>query len=183
MKQIYPYRGVFPKVDPSVFLAPGALLIGEVEIGENSSVWYNTVVRADVQRVVIGKYSNIQDCSVVHEDSGRGTGNPEGTATIVGDYVTVGHNAILHACTLEDYCLVGMGAVVMDAAVVGKGSVIGAGALVTKGMHIPPFSLVVGAPAKVIRTLEEEPALAEHLDQAMHYYHLAQEYKKDLEAE
>ena len=182
MKQLLPYRGVFPKVHPTAFIAPGAVLVGDIEIGEHSTIWYNTAVRADVQSVRMGKFSNIQDGSVVHEDSGRGTGNPEGTPTIIGDYVTVGHNVILHACTIEDYCLVGMGAIVMDAAVIGKGSVIGAGALVTKGTKIPPYSLVLGAPARVVRTLDEESALAEHLDQAMHYYRLAQEHKQELAA-
>lgn len=180
MKQLYPYRGKTPTVDESAFIAPGAVLVGDVTVGEGSSIWYNVTIRADVNPVVIGKHSNIQDASIVHEDSGRGTGLRDGLPTVVGDYVTVGHGVILHACRLEDYCLVGMGATVMDGVVVGKGSVIGAGALVTKGTVIPPYSVVMGFPAKVVKTLSPD-TLAERLDQAEHYMRLAAEHKGYIE--
>ncbi len=182
MKQLFPYGGHRPQLDPSVFVAPGVILVGDIKAGEGSSFWYNTVVRADVQRVEVGRFSNIQDGTVIHEDSGRGTGDPEGHPTLIGDYVTVGHNVILHACVLEDYALIGMGAIIVDDAVIGKGSVVGAGALVTKGTKIPPFSLVVGAPAKVIRTLEPS-SLAERENQAMHYSRLAKEHREALDAD
>lgn len=179
MKQLYPYKGMRPKVDESAFIAPGAILVGDVEVGEGSSIWYNVTIRADVNPVKIGKWSNIQDASIIHEDSGRGSGLEDGLATIVGDYVTVGHGVILHACKLEDYALVGMGATVMDGAVVGKGSVIGAGALVTKGTVIPPYSVVLGAPAKVIRTMTPD-SIADRLEQAEHYHHLSREHMESL---
>ena len=180
MQQLIPFGGHRPQLDPSVFVAPGVLLVGNVTAGEGSSFWYNTVVRADVQRVEVGRFSNIQDGTIIHEDSGRGTGNPNGSPTLIGDYVTVGHNVILHACILEDYSLIGMGAIIMDEAVIGKGSVVGAGALVTKGTRIPPFSLVLGAPAKAVRTLD--PAtIADRKEQAIHYSRLAQEHRAEIE--
>ena len=182
MKQLYSFNGHAPSLDPSVFVAPGVLLIGDVTTGEGSSFWYNTVVRADINPVVIGRYSNIQDGCVVHEDSGRNSGKKDGLPTVIGDYVTVGHNVILHACTLEDYSLIGMGAIVMDGVVVGKGSVIGAGALVTKGTVIPPFSVVIGSPARVIRTMDPS-SLEERLKQAMHYHRLSLEHIASLAEE
>ncbi len=178
MRQLFPYGGHSPRLDPSVFVAPGVLLVGDITVAEGSSFWYNTVVRADVQRVVVGKYSNIQDGSMIHEDSGRSSGKP--CPTLIGDYVTVGHNVILHACTVEDYCLIGMGSIIMDDVVIGKGSVVGAGALVTKGARIPPFSLVLGSPARVVRTLDPS-TLAEREDQAFHYNRLAKEHREALE--
>lgn len=180
MKQLLPYKGHTPQLDKTVFVAPGALLIGDVTAGEGSSFWYNVTVRADLNRVTIGRFSNIQDGTVIHEDSGRGTGLEDGLPTVIGDYVTVGHNAILHACRVEDYCLIGMGATVMDGAVVGKGAIVGAGALVTKGKIIPPFSLVLGSPAKVVRTFS--PATqADRLEHAMMYAELAKEHIQSLE--
>lgn len=137
-----------PQVAKSAFIAPSAQLLGAVSIGEESSVWYGSVLRADIERIQIGRGSNLQDGTIVHLASDRGT--------VVGDYVTCGHRCLLHACTIENEVLVGMGATVMDGAVVGARSIIGAGALVTRGQEIPPGSLVVGTPAKVIRTLSED---------------------------
>ncbi len=137
-----------PDVHPSAFIASSADLIGAVTVGEEASIWYGVVLRADIQKIVIGRRSNIQDGSVIHLAIDQGTH--------VGQYVTVGHKAILHACTIDDEVLVGMGAIVMDGAKVGARSVIGAGTLVTMGTEIPPGSLVVGSPAKVVRTLDLE---------------------------
>ena len=176
---VYPYEGVTPQIEKDVLLAPGAMVVGRVKIGEGSSVWYNAVIRGDVHDVIIGKYTSIQDGTLIHEDSGRGSGLVGGLPTVVGDYVTVGHGVILHACRVEDYALVGMGAIVMDGAVIGKGSVVGAGALVTKNTVVPPFSVVLGSPAKVIRTLPES-SLEQRKEQAMHYHGLAADHRRML---
>ena len=137
-----------PNIDTSVFIAPGADLVGDITIGANSSVWYQCVLRADIQKITIGKGSNLQDGTIVHLASDIGT--------VVGDYVSVGHRVLLHACEVEDECLIGMGAIVMDGAKVGTRSLVAAGSLVTKGMQIPPGSLVMGSPARVVRPLSEE---------------------------
>ncbi|MEI8341545.1 MAG: gamma carbonic anhydrase family protein [Verrucomicrobiota bacterium] len=141
-----------PDVHPTAFIAPGAVVIGDVTLGEESSVWYNTVLRGDINEIKIGAHSNIQDGSVIHLADDYGV--------YVGEYVTVGHKALLHACTIDDEVLVGMGAIVLDGAEVGARSIIGAGSLVTKGKIIPPGSLVMGSPAKVIRQLDQTEQLA-----------------------
>lgn len=176
---VYPYEGVTPQIEPNVLLCPGAMIVGRVKIGEGSSIWYNAVIRGDVHDVVIGRFSSIQDGALIHEDSGRGSGLEGGLPTVVGDYVTVGHGAILHACRVDDYALIGMGAIIMDGAVVGKGAVVGAGALVTKNTVVPPFSLVLGSPAKVVRTLPGS-SLEQRKEQAMHYYGLALDHMRML---
>lgn len=140
--------GKTPQVDDSAYIAPSADLIGDVTVGPDASIWYQAVLRGDINKIVIGKGSNIQDGCVIHLEKRQGT--------IVGDYVTVGHKAMLHACVIEDECLIGMCATVMDGAVIGKRSIVGAGALVTKNTKIPPGSLVLGCPAKVVRALTEE---------------------------
>ncbi|MCB1232390.1 MAG: gamma carbonic anhydrase family protein [Verrucomicrobiae bacterium] len=145
---VCPFLGETPKVADSAFLAPGTVIVGAVSIGENASVWYGSVLRADIERITIGRGSNLQDGTIVHLASDRGT--------IVGDYVTCGHRCLLHACTIGDEVLVGMGATVMDGAEVGTRSIIGAGSLVTKNQVIPPGSLVMGSPAKVVRQLTED---------------------------
>ena len=141
-----------PAVHPSVFIASGAVVLGDVSLGEGSSVWYNTVLRGDINEIKIGARSNIQDGSVVHLADEYGA--------FVGEYVTVGHKALIHACTIDDEVLVGMGAIILDGAEIGARSIIGAGALVTKGKIIPPGSLVMGAPAKIVRTLDQAEQLA-----------------------
>lgn len=177
---VYPYEGVTPEIERDVLLCPGAMVVGRVTIGEGSSIWYNAVLRGDVHDIVIGRYTSIQDGTLIHEDSGRGSGLNGGLPTVVGDYVTVGHGVILHACRVEDYALIGMGAIIMDGAVIGKGSVVGAGALVTKNIVVPPFSLVLGSPAKVIKTLPES-SLEQRKEQAMHYHGLAQDHRRMLD--
>ncbi len=137
-----------PVIHPSAFIAPNATLLGDVTIGEDASVWYNTVLRGDINRIVVGKGSNVQDGSVLHLSAEHGC--------LIGDYVTVGHMAMLHACTIGNECLIGMGAIILDGAVIGEQSIIGAGALVTQGKQIPPGSMVLGSPAKVVRTLTDE---------------------------
>lgn len=139
------FRGQMPEVHERAYIAPGAQVIGRVKMMEFSSVWYNTVVRGDVNRIEIGHYSNVQDNSVIHV--------ADNYPAILGDFVTVGHGAVLHGCKIEDHCLIGMGAVVLTGAVIGQGSVIGAGALVKEKQVIPPHSLVVGVPGRVIKTV------------------------------
>jgi len=142
------YLDAIPNIHPSAFVAPGAAVIGDVTLAEESSVWFQTVLRGDINRIVIGPRSNVQDGAVVHLADDYGA--------YVGELVTVGHKAILHACTIADEVLVGMGAIVLDGAEIGARSIIGAGALVTGGKKIPPGSLVLGSPAKVVRTLSLE---------------------------
>ena len=139
------YLDIPPDIHRTCFVAPGATVVGNVSLGEETSVWYQTVLRADINRIVIGPRSNVQDGAIVHLADDYGT--------FVGELVTVGHKAILHACTIADEVLVGMGAIVLDGAEVGARSIIGAGALITGGKKFPPGSLIIGSPAKVVRTL------------------------------
>lgn len=143
------YRGKTPVIDPTVYIDPGAQVIGDVVIGAQSSVWCNAVVRGDVNIIRIGARTNVQDLAMLHVT--RRT-----AALHIGDEVTIGHAAILHGCTVKDRCLIGMGAVVMDGAVIGEESIVGAGALVTERTAIPPRSLVIGSPAAVRRALRPE---------------------------
>lgn len=137
-----------PQTTRALFVAPSADIIGSVELRESSSVWYTAVLRADADPIVLGERSNLQDGVIVHTD--------EGFPTTIGAGVSVGHRAVLHGCTVEDDCLVGMGAVVLNGAVVGTGSLIAAGAVVPEGAIIPPRSLVAGVPGKVRRELTDE---------------------------
>lgn len=134
-----------PTLGEGVYIAPGAIVVGDVTLGAHSSVWHNAVLRGDFNRIVVGHHTNIQDNAVLHL--------ADDLPCILGNYVTVGHSAIVHACTVNDQVLVGMGATILDGAVIGEQSLIGARALVTKGTHIPPGSLVLGMPAKVVRPL------------------------------
>jgi len=148
MSYILPFHGKYPVLDPKSHIFPGAVLTGDVEMKEYASIWPNCALRGDVNKIVVGRYTNIQDNSVIHvEDS-----HP----CILGDFVTIGHGAIIHASTLEDHVLVGMGAVVLSRCIIGKGSIIAAGAVVKEGSVIPPYSLVVGLPARVVRTDESQ---------------------------
>ncbi len=145
MGSLIRYKGKVPQVGERVFLAEGACLVGDVSIGDDSSVFYNAVLRGDLAEIKIGKRTNIQDNVCIHVSTGVGV--------CIGDEVTIGHGAVLHGCTIEDNVLVGMGAIIMDGALVMKNCIIGAGALVTAGKNFPEGSLVMGAPAQIIRTL------------------------------
>lgn len=145
---IIEFEGVKPTLDEKTFLAEGAKIIGAVEIKEFGSVWFNSVVRGDVNRIELGRYSNIQDNSVIHV--------ADDYPTIIGDYVTVGHNCIIHGAIVEENCLIGMGAVLLTGAVIGRGSIVAAGAVVREGQVVPPNSLVVGIPGKVIKQVPDE---------------------------
>ncbi|HXZ81081.1 MAG TPA: gamma carbonic anhydrase family protein [Terriglobales bacterium] len=146
---IRPYQGVLPKIPASAYVDESAQVIGDVELGESASVWMNAVVRGDVNYIRIGANSNIQDCSVLH-------GMLDEWPVVVGDWVTVGHSVTLHGCVVEDRCLIGMGAIVLNGARIGTGSIVAAGTLIPEKMIIDPGSLVMGSPGKVRRKLKEQ---------------------------
>jgi carbonic anhydrase/acetyltransferase-like protein (isoleucine patch superfamily) len=143
-----PYRGVSPRVHPSAFIDDSAQVIGDVEIGEESSVWMCTVIRGDVHSIRIGRRTNVQDGTLVHAMTGT-------HSTAIGDNVTIGHGAIIHGCTIDHQCLIGMGAILLNGAHVGGGSIVAAGSIVVEDMKIPPRSLVMGSPGKVKRLLTQ----------------------------
>jgi carbonic anhydrase/acetyltransferase-like protein (isoleucine patch superfamily) len=147
-KQLDTFLRKQPKLGQGVYLAKTAVVLGDVTLGAHSSVWYGAVVRGDINRIVVGHHTNIQDNAVLHL--------ADDLPCLLGNWVTVGHGAIVHACKIGDEVLVGMGAVILDGVVVGKQSIIGAKALVKQGMKIPPGSLVVGAPAKIVRKLTKK---------------------------
>lgn len=150
-----------PRYDDSNFIAPSAEVIGDVWLGANSSVWFNTTIRGDVHRIRIGHSSNVQDNSVVHVTHGS-------APTHIGDFVTVGHGAIVHGCTIKNRVLVGMGSIILDDAVIGEDSIIGANTLVTARTIVPPRSMVLGSPGKVVRILSDDE-VASILDFADNY--------------
>ncbi len=144
--KLFPNKGFFPKIGNGVFLAPGVKIIGNVEIGSDSSVWYNTVIRGDVHYIKIGYLSNIQDCCILHVTNNKYPLN-------IGNKVTIGHSVKLHGCSLHDLCLIGIGAIVLDGSIVESNSIVAAGAVVKPGFTVPHGKLVAGVPAKVIRDL------------------------------
>ena len=146
---LFPYENYFPKLGENVFLAPGVKIIGNVEIGNSSSIWYNAVIRGDVHYIKIGESTNIRDCSMLHVTNGKYPLN-------VGNGVTVGHSVNLHGCTVEDLCLIGIGAIILDGALVKTKSFVAAGSLVKQNCVVPSGKLVAGVPAKVIRNLTDE---------------------------
>jgi carbonic anhydrase/acetyltransferase-like protein (isoleucine patch superfamily) len=145
---IMAYRGTLPQVADDAFIAPSATVVGNVQIGSESGVWFGVILRGDVNRIQIGKRTNLQDGAVVHVTSGT---HP----TVIGDGVTIGHGAMLHGCKVEDGCLIGIGAIVLDGAVIGESSMVAAGSLVAPGTMVPPRSLAIGSPAKVKRALSD----------------------------
>jgi carbonic anhydrase/acetyltransferase-like protein (isoleucine patch superfamily) len=170
---ILPHHGKSPRIDSSVFVAPSADLIGEVEIGPESSVWFQCVIRGDVNWIKIGARTNIQDHSMLHVDR-------RDCPLTIGDEVTVGHRVMLHGCTVGNRCLIGMGAIIMNGASIGDESIVGAGALVTEGKVFPPRSLIVGSPAKAVRELKPEE-LAYLAKSAANYVGDAQGYIRIME--
>lgn len=144
--KLFPYNDLFPKIDPTVFLASGVKIVGDVQIGEDSSVWYNTVIRGDVHYVKIGSFTNIQDNSMLHVTNGKYPLN-------IGSKVTIGHAVKLHGCTLKDLCLIGIGAIILDGAVVEEKSMVAAGSVVKPNFVVPTGKLVAGVPARIVRDL------------------------------
>ncbi len=148
-QKIFPYKGFLPKIDETVFLASGSKIIGDVVIGKNSSVWYNTVIRGDVNYIRIGDLTNVQDCSMLHVTN-------KTHPLIIGSKVTIGHSVTLHGCTIRDLTLLGIGSIVLDGAVVEEKSMVAAGAVVRPNFVVPSGKLVAGVPAKVVRDLNDE---------------------------
>ncbi|MBT0882301.1 gamma carbonic anhydrase family protein [Campylobacter sp. 2018MI13] len=173
------YDSFYPNLNKSVFVANGAKIIGDTTIDEYSSIWFNAVIRADVANIKIGKYTNIQDNSTIHVARALydelGVEISPKTPCIIKDYVTIGHNSIIHACTINSNVLVGMGSVIMDGAVVNENSIIGANSLVTKNKVFPPNSLIQGSPAKVVRELSNEEIKAIK-NQALEYAEVSKKY-------
>ncbi|UII55285.1 gamma carbonic anhydrase family protein [Cytobacillus spongiae] len=172
---IYPYKGVTPRIADTAYIADFATVTGDVVIGEESSIWFNTVIRGDVSPTLIGNKVNIQDNSVLHQSPSR--------PLIIEDEVTVGHQVILHSCTIRKKALIGMGSIILDGAEIGEGAFIGAGSLVPQGKKIPPNSLAFGRPAKVVRELnaddiqDMERISREYVEKAQYYKSIQQ---KDL---
>jgi carbonic anhydrase/acetyltransferase-like protein (isoleucine patch superfamily) len=165
------YRGVVPKIAASAYIDQSAQVIGDVVVGERSSIWPNVTARGDVNSIRIGDETNIQDNCVLHCDAGL-------YPLSIGSRVTVGHLAMLHGCTIEDDCLIGIGAVVLNGAKIGKGTVIAAGAVVPEGAEVPPLSMVMGVPAKVKRSLTDEER-ERFRSNAQHYVEEAQIYREE----
>jgi carbonic anhydrase/acetyltransferase-like protein (isoleucine patch superfamily) len=166
---ILPYKTILPTLHPTAFIAPSAVVIGDTEIGEDSGIWFGCVVRGDVNVIRIGKRTNIQDGTIIHVAS-------KGQGSFIGDDITVGHMAVLHACTLEDRCFIGMKACVMDGAFIESEAMVGAGALVTPGKRVKRGQLWAGSPARHVRDLTPQE-LAFIPESAAHYARLAEAYR------
>lgn len=162
LSQAHTFEWANPDLSQAAFIAPNATVLGRVEVRAGASIWYGAIVRGDVEQIVIGQATNIQDGAVLHGDPGK--------PTVLEDYVTIGHRAVVHSAHIEQGCLIGIGAIVLDGVRVGSGSIVGAGSVVTK--DVPPRSLVVGVPAKVLREVSESEA-AELIEHARKYEKLA----------
>ncbi len=164
--KLFPYLDKYPEIADNVFVASGAKIIGDVVIGKYSSVWYNTVIRGDVNYIRVGTKTNVQDCSMLHVTNGKFPLN-------IGSSVTIGHSVTLHGCTIKDLCLIGMGAVILDGAVIEENSIVAAGAVVRPGFIVPSGKLVAGVPAKIVRDLSD--------DEIKEFEKSAERYKKYVE--
>lgn len=168
---IYELDGIQPRIEASAWVADSAQVMGNVEMGANSSVWFGAIVRGDTEIITIGSNSNIQDASVLHADIGK--------PLTVGDNVTVGHQVMLHGCTIGDGALIGIGAVILNGAKIGKGCIVGAGALVTEGKEFPDGSMILGSPAKAVRELTADQQAALKMS-ALHYVENAHRFRNGL---
>ncbi|MGQ0589161.1 MAG: gamma carbonic anhydrase family protein [Sphingosinicella sp.] len=173
------FEGRRPRIDPAAFVAPGAQLIGDVALGPEASVWYNCVLRGDMNRIRIGARSNLQDGSVIHVDPPRPGGPEEGYPCLIGEEVLIGHMAMVHGCTLRDRAFVGLGAIVMDGCEIESDAMLAAGAMLTQGKRIPSGQLWAGRPAKYLRDLTEED-LAGMRAGVAHYVALAKRHAAAL---
>lgn len=171
MPTIMPYNGKQPKIHKNVFVAPNATVIGDVEIGEGSSLWFNTVVRGDFQPIRIGKYTNVQDNCTIHVMMDASTN--------IGDNVLIGHNAILYCAHIGSNCLIGMGSIILGYSEIGDNVILGAGTLLTQRKKIPSNSLVFGNPAEIVRALRDDEIQAVK-ESALHYHTVAEKYKAEL---
>jgi len=161
------YKGIIPKIHQSVFIAESADLIGKISIEENSSIWYGAVLRGDVDSIQIGKYTNVQDQTVIHADTD--------IPTIIGDHVTIGHSAVIHSCEIKNNVLIGMGSIILPNVIIHENVIIGAGTLIPPGKEIPSNSMVFGSPAKIIRNLTEKE-VKKIYESSIHYKELAEGY-------
>ena len=153
---LHKFKKYYPKIKKTAWVASSADVIGNVTLGKDSSIWFGCVIRGDVNKIKIGKRTNIQDLSMIHITHDEPKANLKGHPTIIGDDVTVGHKVMLHGCTIENKCLIGMSATILDGAIVGEGSIVGANSLVTANKVFPPRSLIMGCPAKVVKTLTQK---------------------------
>jgi carbonic anhydrase/acetyltransferase-like protein (isoleucine patch superfamily) len=167
---ILPFKGIVPQLGKNVLICDGVRIIGDVQVGDDSGLWFNAVLRGDVFPIKIGTRTNIQDGSILHVTT-------DTYALSIGDDVTVGHNAILHGATIGNRCLIGMGAIVLDAAVIGDESIVAAGSVVKQGMIIPSGVMVAGIPAKIIRDVKPEERQG-FIDSAEHYREIAEHYRQ-----
>ncbi len=167
------FAGKKPKIHPSAFVAPDAVIIGDVEIGEHSSVWFGAVLRGDMGRIRVGKFCSVQDNCVLHNDRGFGG------ETVLGDYVTVGHGAVVHGCRVGDRCIIGANSSIFNNAAIGEGSIVGTGAVVPTGKKVEPRSVVAGVPAKLLRKAKDEEWEGNKKN-AENYVELAAKYKEML---
>lgn len=166
------YKGHSPQIHSSCFIAEGAKVIGRVLLKENASVWFNAVLRGDVDKIIVGKNTNIQDGAIVHCD--------KGSPTEIGNNVTIGHNSIIHGCIIEENCLIGMGSIIMNGAQIGKNSIVAAGTLIPQGKVIPDHSLVMGHPGQIVRKIT--PRDIEDMEKNnREYITLQRDYKKESE--
>jgi carbonic anhydrase/acetyltransferase-like protein (isoleucine patch superfamily) len=175
------YKNISPKLDQTTFVEDTAIVIGDVEIGVQSSVWFYSVIRGDVNSIKIGDYSNIQDGSILHVTNKKHCGdNPKKGELIIGNYVTVGHSVTLHACKISDYALIGMGAVILDDAQIGECSVVAAGSVVKEGFIVPPYTLVAGNPAVIKKEFPKTKEIKEQFyKSAQNYFDLIEDYKNE----
>jgi len=172
---ILKFRQWYPKIKKSAWVAPSADVIGDVKIGKDSSIWFGTVIRGDVHKIRIGKRTSIQDLSMIHISHYKKPDRSDGNPTIIGDDVTVGHMVMLHGCVIGNGCLIGMSATILNGAVIGDESIVGANSLVTTNKKFPPRSLIMGSPAKVVRTLSQEE-VDELYSHAQRYVKFKNEY-------
>jgi len=173
---IHKFKNITPKIGNKTWIAQSADVIGDVECGEDCSIWFGCVVRGDVHYIKIGNRVNIQDLSMIHVTHYKKADRSDGNPTIIGDDVTIGHRVMLHGCVIEDACLIGMSATILDGAVIGKESIVGAGSLVTKNKKFPPRSLIMGSPAKVVRELNEDE-IKELYASATRYVNFKEDYR------
>ncbi len=169
MSEILTFEGATPTLGEDVYIAEGARVIGNVELGDQASVWYNSVLRGDLEKITVGARTNIQDGTVIHIESGQ-------FATHIGEGVTIGHKALVHACTIGDNCLIGMGSIILDGAVIEDNCLVAAGAVVTPGKTFPAGSLILGSPARAVRELSDEE-IEGFRESAAHYVELARRHR------
>ena len=169
------YKKWFPKFGENSWIAPNATIIGNVEIGSDCSIWFGSVIRGDVHKIRIGNRTNIQDLTMIHVTHYKNPDMSDGYPTIIGDDVTIGHRVMLHGCSIEDACLIGMNSTILDGAIISKESIVGAGALVTGNKKFPPRSLIIGSPAKMVRQLTDKE-VEELYASALRYVKFKNEY-------